>query len=105
MAADRVADEGIAASGRGLAVEDWDEVVAVFAADILACLTSDGFHGRIEVGVAGDGIGLLAGLDALGPTNDEGDAVTAFVDVGLVATEAAAGIVTVLFEDLEVACG
>ena len=55
--------------------------------------------------MAGDGIGLLAGLDALGPTNDEGDAVTAFVDVGLVATEAAAGIVTVLFEDLEVAFG
>lgn len=42
VAADGVADKGGAATG-GLAVEDRDEVIAVFAADVLACLTGDGF--------------------------------------------------------------
>ena len=102
VAADGVADKGGAATG-GLAVENRDEVIAVFAADVLACLTGDGFERGKEVGVAGHRIGLLAGLDGFGPTNNEWDAVSAFIEIGLVPAEPATGIVTVLFQDAEIA--
>ena len=53
--------------------------------------------------MAGHHIGLLAGLDGFGPTNDEWDAVAAFIEIGLVPAEPATGIVTVLFQDAEIA--
>ena len=92
-------------AGARLPLEGRHQAKGIFPAVVLLGLTGDIPHGIVKVGQASEGIGLLTGLDALGPAGDERHAVPAFVDVGLVPAIAGARVMAKLLQQFEVSLG
>ena len=103
-APDGVTHEG-GAGGLALALEGGQQAEGVFPTVVLLGLTGNLPHGIVQIGQAGEGVGLLTRLDALWPAGYERYAMSSLVDVGLVTPVPGARVVTEFFELGEIPFG
>ena len=103
-ATDGVTHEG-GAGGLALALEGGQQAEGVFPTVVLLGLTGNLPHGIVQIGQAGEGVGLLTRLDALWPAGYERYAMSSLVDVGLVTPVPGARVVTEFFELGEIPFG
>lgn len=88
-----VDDAAAHGGGAGGAGEGGEKAVAVLCGVFREFVPGDFCGSGGEVSEAGELSGGLAAFDLGGPAHDEWDAVAAFIDVGFVAAEFAAGVV------------
>lgn len=85
------------------AFECWHETEGILAAVVFWRLFGDVTHRRVEISQTREGMSCLAGFYPRWPAHDEGNSMAAFIDVSLVSTISGAGVMTVFFQDFEIA--